>query len=185
MAIGACHHSPCPGVPLLGLDMKSLKIPAYQNNNSEDCPGQPAVRHFLYNPPNIINRFLLNFTIWRYFIKILTEWTQFHSDFASQPGHWGGSLSGSDLVVDLAELLLIRWIVLVDTGESPLYSSPPIASEMTHFQRVKRFLCAKTLKRFCYTLTPHILSWKFNLNKLKFSQFSIALSVLATSLPRR
>ena len=114
-----------------------------------------------------------------------SEWTQFHSDFASQPGHWGGSLSGSDLVVDLAELLLIRWIVLVDTGESPLYSSPPIASEMTHFQRVKRFLCAKTLKRFCYTLTPHILSWKFNLNKLKFSQFSIALSVLATSLPRR
>ena len=66
---GACHHSPCPGVPL-GLNMKSFKIPAYQNNNSEECPGQPAVRHFLYNPPNIINRFLLNFTIWRYFIKI-------------------------------------------------------------------------------------------------------------------
>ena len=49
---GACHLSPCPGVPPLGLNMKSFKIPAYQNNNSEECPRQPAVRHFLYNPPS-------------------------------------------------------------------------------------------------------------------------------------
>ena len=66
--------------------------------------------------------------------------------------------------------------MLVDTGESLLYSSPPIASEMTHFQRVKRFLCAKTLKRFC-PLTPHILD-EFNLNALKIPQFCVVLSVV-------
>ena len=142
----------------LGLNMKSFKTPAYQNNNRvKNAPRQPAVRHFLYNPPNIIqllpNKF---YNLTMVFYQDLLN-GQFHSDFASQqPGHWGGSLSRSDLVVDLAELLLILWIVLVDIEESPLYSSsPPIASEMTHFQRVKRFLCVKTLKAFLLSDTTH------------------------------
>ena len=123
----------------------------------KNAPRQPAVRHFLYNPPNIIqllpNKF---YNLTMVFYQDLLN-GQFHSDFASQqPGHWGGSLSRSDLVVDLAELLLILWIVLVDTEESPLYSSsPPIASEMTHFQRVKRFLCVKILKAFLLSDTTH------------------------------
>ena len=73
----------------------------------KNAPRQPAVRHFLYNPPNIIqllpNKF---YNLTMVFYQDLLN-GQFHSDFASQqPSHWGGSLSRSDLVVDLAELLL-------------------------------------------------------------------------------
>ena len=161
---------------------KSFKITAYQNNNSEDTTD--SLQTFSLQPSKYHQSLPTEFYNLTVFYQDLPN-GQFYSEFhfASQPGHWG-SLSGSDLVVDLAEPLLIPWIVLVDTGESLLYSSPPIASEMTHFQRVKRFLCAKTLKRFC-PLTPHILD-EFNLNALKIPQFCDVLSVvrLAVSLPR-